>query len=112
MLQAMQKMMRHYGSDMVLIQETGRHSIRAFLQETRSRSQENARREISPLGEIRKGLHVYIGPVTPMAVTGDRIVFQQRVFEVRRAEPVMVGQEMAYCWGLCIEKGGEDEWGK
>lgn len=112
MLQAMQKMMRRYGSDMVLIRGNTWYSIRAFLQETRSHSQENTQREISPLGEIRKGLHVYIGPVLPMAEIGDRIVFQERVFEVRRAEPVMVGQETAYCWGLCVEKGGADEWGK
>ncbi len=112
MLRTMQKMIRQYGNDMVLAREDGSWQIRAFLQESRSKSQDNTQWEFSPLGQVRKGLHVYIGPATPMAEIGDRIVFQQRVFEVRRAEPVMVGSEKAYCWGLCVEKGDADQWDK
>lgn len=111
MLRAMEKMILRYGSEMVLIHDGQETSIRAFLQETQSRSQENAQREFSPLGEVYKGLHVYIGPVLPGAVIGDQIVYQGRNFEMRRAEPVMVGNEKAYVWGLCVEKGGESQWG-
>lgn len=96
---------------MVLRQESGEHEIRAFLQATRSRSKDHATREMTPLGEVAKGQYIYIGPVEPMAQTGDELLWQSRIFEVRRAEPVMVGEDPAYCWGLCVEKGGESTWG-
>lgn len=104
-------MIRRYGTTMALIHNGQETSVRAFLQETRSRSRENVDREISPLGEIPKGVYVYIGPVTPEATMGDRIVCQERCFEVRRAEIVMVGDHKAYCWGFCVEKGGDSQWG-
>ncbi len=107
----MQKLLRSYGNEMQLLQGEQTHSIRAFLQDTLSRSKENAQREFTPLGEIFKGQFVYIGPAEPMAAVGDTLVFQGRRFELRRAEPVMVGNLVAYCWGLCIEKGGDSTWG-
>lgn len=110
-LQGMKKLIGQYGSPMVLIHDGQEHEIRAFLQETGSRSQENAQREFSPLGEVYKGLYVYIGPVTPEAAEGDTILYRERRFELRRAELITVGAETAYCWGLCVEKGGESTWG-
>lgn len=111
MLGAMEKMIARYGTPMVLVQNGQERKIRAFLQETGSRSQENAQRAFSPLGEVPKGLYVYIGPVTPVAAAGDLLIFQQRIFELRRAETVMVGDQAAYCWGLCVQKGGDGTWG-
>ena len=63
---------------MTLVQGGNETQVRAFLQETRSRSQEYAQREFSPLGEICRGLYVYIGPAEPLAEMGDRIRFGQR----------------------------------
>ena len=100
-------MIRRYGNEMLLIQGEQRWTVRAFLQETRSKNLDNAQREFSPLGEICKGLYVYIGPADPLAGMGDRIKFRQRYFEVRRAEPVMVKDETVYCWALCVERGDE-----
>lgn len=111
MLRTMRKMIARYGTPMVLVQGGQEHPIRAFLQETGSRSQENAQREFSPLGEVYKGLYVYIGPVEPMAAAGDALILRRRRYELRRAEPVYVGGTVAYCWGLCVEKGGESTWG-
>lgn len=90
---------------MVLIRDGLRYHIRGFMQETRSKSQDNAQREFSPLGEVCLGLYTFIGPVEPLAMAGDRIEYQQRVFEVRRAEAVMMGNKTMYCWGLCVERG-------
>ena len=104
-------MIRRYGTAMVLVHDGQEQPIRAFLQETRSRSQGYVRREFTPLGEIPRGMYVYIGPVIPEAVAGDLILHGQRIFEVRRAEPVTVGDEKAYCWGLCVTKGGDRQWG-
>lgn len=108
---AMEQMIRRYGTAMVLVHDGQEQQIRAFLQETRSHSQENVRREISPLGEISRGMYVYIGPVTPEAAAGDLLLFRERIFELRRAESVMVGDHKAYCWGLCVEKGSDSQWG-
>ena len=102
-----EKMLRRYGNEMTLVQKSGATKVRAFLQETRSRSQEYAQREFSPLGEICRGLYVYIGPAEPLAEMGDRIRFGDRRFEVRRAEAVKVNDKTLYCWGLCVERGAD-----
>lgn len=107
----MRKLLRLYGNDMQLHHEGQTYAIRAFLQDTKSRSMENAQREFTPLGEVFKGRYVYIGPVTPAAAEGDTLRFQGRSFELRRAETVVVGGKAAYCWGLCVEKGGDSTWG-
>ena len=111
MLGAIAKMLGKFGTPMVLMQEGVEKPVRAFLQETGSKGQGSAEREISPLGTVPKGLYVYIGPAEPEAKPGDKLLWRQREFELRRAEPVMVGEKTAYCWGLCVEGGGPDQWG-
>lgn len=96
---------------MVLRKESGDHEIRAFLQETASRSRENTELEAGPLGRVPMGMFVYIGPAQPEAAVGDTLVFLDRCFELRRAEPVVVEGRKAYCWGLCVEKGSDTAWG-
>lgn len=100
-----------HGNEMLLTHGGQQHSIRAFLQETRSRSRENAQREFSSLGECFLGRYVYIGPAAPEAAVGDTLEFSGRSFSLRRAETVYVGGKAAYCWGLCVEKGGDTAWG-
>lgn len=85
--------------------------IRAFLQDTQSRGKENVKRDLFPLGQMGTGIYVYLGPVEPAAAAGDCITMDDRCFQVRRAENVMVGSKAVYRWGLCVEKGGEDTWG-
>ena len=102
-----EKMISQYGNHMVLVQKGKETTVRAFLQETRSRSQEYAQREFSPLGEICRGLFVYIGPAEPLVEMGDRIRFGNRQFEVRRTDPVKVADQTLYCWGLCVERGAD-----
>lgn len=111
MLHSIEQMILHFGTPMVLEKAGQLLPLRAFLQQTRSRSKENSQREFGILGEVPKGLYVYIGPAEPEAAVGDVIHFQQRIFQLRRAEPMMVGTKTAYIWGLCVEKGGEGTWG-
>ena len=105
-------MLRQYGTPMVLVQGEQQTQIRAFLQETRSKSIHGTQREFIPLGAVPKGIYVYIGPAQPVAEAGDLIQYQNKLLELRRAEPMMVGEAVAYCWGLCVEKGGDDQWGR
>ena len=111
MLRAIQKMIRRYGCAMVLCNSKGEHPIRAFLQETRSKSLDSIRRETAPLGEIPKGTYVYIGPADPAAQPGDTLQFQGKTYEFRRAELICARDSELYCWGLCVRKGSEGIWG-
>lgn len=112
MHKAVAKLMERYGSSMTLIQGETEHPIRGFLQETRSKSHENTYRRFSLLGETPMGMFVYLGPAEPMAHTGDQLIFRERRFELRRAEPVLAGDQPVYCWGMCIEKGEADIWAR
>lgn len=111
MHRTVEKLMQRYGTPMTLQKDGESFPIRAFLQDTQSRSQENAKQDMSPLGRIGTGMYVYMGPVEPAAAAGDYITMDGKCFQVRRAENVMVGSKAAYRWGLCVEKGGEDTWG-
>lgn len=111
MIGGIDKMLRQYGTPMTLIQGEQQTQVRAFLQETRSKSIHGTQREFIPLGEVPKGIYVYIGPVEPVAAAGDLIRYRDKLLELRRAESVMVGEAAAYCWGLCVEKGGDGQWG-
>ncbi len=104
------RLIGRYGNDMTLVHNGQKRAIRAFLQNSRSKSRENARREMLPFGEADGGLFVYLGPAEPAAVRGDQLVWQGRQFVLRRAEPVTVENRVVYTWGLCVEKGGEGSW--
>lgn len=110
MQRSIEQMMLRYGSAMVLANESGEHSIRAFVQETHSRSLDGIRRDIAALGEIPKGTYVYIGPVSPGAQKGDCLYYQDKTYEFRRTEQITLGDRQLYCWGLCVQKG-DDTWG-
>ena len=43
---------------------------------------------------------------------GETLEVGSREYMVRRLEPVYYGEEIAYYWGMCVEKGGEDNWGR
>lgn len=106
------KMIRQYGTTMVLVKDEQEQTIQAFLQETRSKSHENTDRTFSLLGEMPSGMFVYLGPADPAADVGDHLLYEERVFELRRAELIMAGEQALYCWGICVETGGDNIWGK
>jgi len=103
----MAKMLGHYGTEMILHRGDEAIVVRGFLQDTKSLSQSNLHRSYSALGEELRGMYRYIGPAEPMAQEGDTLQWAGRTFEIRRIEPVMQEDHILYCWGLCIERGGE-----
>lgn len=105
------KLIQRYGASMILMKNGEESSIRAFLQESRSKSTENTHRQFLPVGELPRGRYVYIGPAVPMAEIGDLLIWQDRVFEVRQAEAIVFADQPIYCWGLCVERGGDSVWG-
>ena len=55
---------------------------------------------------------MYIGPAEQEVAVGETLEVGGRDYMIRRGEPVYYGETGAYCWGMCVEKGGEDTWGQ
>ena len=55
---------------------------------------------------------MYIGPVEPAAEAGDTLSVDGKEYWLRRTELIRDGNGPVYCWGMCVEKGGEDTWGQ
>ena len=104
--------MERYGIPLTLCRGTESWQVRAFFQPVRSKSWDYSDSNYSPLGEIPRGRYIYIGPVEPEAQAGDTIRMGEKTYLVRRSEVVCDHHGAAYCWGLCLEKGGEDDWGR
>lgn len=87
-------------------------TYRGFFQPVRSKSWQYLEGNYSPLGEVPRGQYVYIGPVDQLLDVGETLEVGGKDYMVRRLEPVYYGEETAYLWGMCVEKGGEDTWGQ
>ena len=87
-------------------------TYRGFFQPVRSKSWQYLEGNFSPLGEVPRGQYVYIGPAEQKLDVGETLKVGDRDYMVRRLEPVYYGEDIAYYWGMCVEKGGEDHWGR
>ena len=112
MQQMVEKVLASYGSAVTLQKGEDTYAIRAFFQPVRSKSWQYLEGNYSPLGEIPRGQYVYIGPAEPKAEAGDTLVVEGSAYWLRRTELVRDSTGPVYCWGLCVEKGGEDNWGQ
>ena len=112
MEQMISKILNTYGTAVTLCRGGTDHEIRAFFQPVRSKSWSYLDGEYSPLGEIPRGQYVYIGPVEPGAEAGDSLIVGNKGYWLRRTELIYDANGPVYCWGMCVEKGGEDTWGQ
>ena len=87
-------------------------TYRGFFQPVRSKSWQYLEGNFSPLGEVPRGQYVYIGPAEQEISFGETLAVDGKDYMVRRVEPVYYGEEVAYYWAMCVEKGGEDTWGR
>lgn len=101
-----------YGSNLVLYHGGESYNMRAYFRPVQSKSWSYLEGEYSPLGEIPRGQYVYIGPVDPMAEVGDEIRINYITYRVRRSEVINGFTGPMYCWAMCVEKGGDDTWGR
>ena len=106
------KILNTYGMALKLCRGEQEYEIRAFFQPVRSKSWSYLDGEYSPLGEIPRGQYVYIGPVDPVAEAGDSLTVGGKGYWLRRTELIYDADGPVYCWGMCVEKGGEDTWGR
>ena len=105
------RILQTYGSPLMLEHEGESVEIRAFFQPVRSKSWQYLEGNYSPLGEIPRGQYVYLGPVLPAAKAGDTVRVGGKAYLLRRTELIRDNLGPVYCWGMCVEKGGEDTWG-
>ena len=112
MKEAVAEMMEKYGAAVTLCRGGKEWPVKAFFQSVRSKSWDFSDSDYSPLGEIPRGRYVYMGPLEPEAAAGDTIRVESKSYLVRRSEIVRDGKGPVYCWALCLEKGGEDSWGR
>ena len=87
-------------------------TYRGFFQPVRSKSWQYLEGNFSPLGEVPRGQYVYIGPAQQELSFGETLTVDGKDYMVRRVEPVYYAEEVAYYWAMCVEKGGEDTWGR
>lgn len=110
MRQLMDRLFGLYATEATLLQDRGERTVRVFLQSVNSRSWQNMEQVASPLGMIPRGQYVCILPAGT-AEEGDRLDVGGKVYLICRLAEMTVQSGSVYQWGLCREKGGEDNWG-
>lgn len=110
MVYAIEKVLRRYGSSLILRRSDKTVCFHGFLQHSGSKSWQNMERSFGPLGEIPRGQYVLLAPLDPELKEGDTLVQGTLETAICRLETVTVGDKAVYRWGLCTKKGGEDTW--
>lgn len=112
MQRMVKKIFESYGTALALRQDGKDEVFRGFLQPGKSISQSRAMQKVSPLGETSGDTYLFIGPVNLNVRVGDLLMQGEKYYELRQVETVMYRDEPIYIWGLCVEKGGVDNWGR
>ena len=103
-----EKLLRQHGIDIRMEERT----VRGLFQPVTGKLDRLATPEAGPLGMQSRQQYVYIGPAMPSAEEGDAVTVEGRTYWIRRGEQILDGNGPVYCWGMCVEKGGEDTWGQ
>lgn len=104
------RLLKQYGTRIVLFHDGEQVELKGFLQTGGSLSQRSAKRKMSPLGEIPGNQYLYIGPADSPAQPGDILLHNGRKYELWQLETILYCSEPIYHWGLCVEAGGADTW--
>lgn len=107
MQRMIEKILNYYGRDMVISRAGEEFPVRGFLQVVTGTAKQKTQVEVCPLGTVKQGRYVYIGPLEPRLQMEDTLMLDGTVYIVRQAENV----SGAYVWAMCVEKGSEDAWG-
>lgn len=106
-----EKLLRQYGVEMVLHNQDGDESVRALLQPVTGKNEHLAKLHRQVLGRENPMQYLYIGPVAPAPEVQGRIAVGEKEYRVRLVEQIHGAGESVYCWAMCVEKGGADQWG-
>ena len=105
-----ESIIEQYGSEIQAVRGDRTRCFRAFLQPVTSKSWQNMEKVFGHLGEGPRGQYLFIGPAAEEINDVDHLRCGGASYLVRRAEPILVGGEVLYLWGLCVRKGAEDPW--
>ena len=106
-----EKVLRKYGTPLVLRRYDGDREIHAVMQHTASLGWQNMQPVYSPLGEIPRGQYLLMVPLEPLLEKGDILCREDKWYTVRRVEKVWHRDQPIYCWCLCEERGRMRNWG-
>jgi hypothetical protein len=101
----LERVMARYGVAMVWRGADGEKNVRAFFQPATLRSWKVMKREVTALGSVPLGLYIYIGPASCRINVGDFLQVGQQEYRIQRVECIYDSKGLAYCWGLCAQKG-------
>lgn len=107
----MDEVFRRYGVDAQITSDARRQKVKVFFHSVNSRSWQNMERMFFPLGEIHRGQYICVLPIWAAAQAGDTVTVNGKSYKLRRVEEMFVKGASIYRWGLCVEKGGDDNWG-
>ena len=110
MRRMIEKILRQFGMEVTVNRSGESWTVRAFLQPVLTHGQQNIRREVLALGYVPAGQYTYVGPTEPEIQEGDLLTVGEDTYVLRRAEVIRDAQGPAYCWGMCVRKGGDDTW--
>ena len=110
MVRRFTRLLRRYGTELLLRNGNQTRYVRGVLFSVNSRSWQNMERAFVSLGEIPRGQYICILPADTEVEAGCFVAVDGLVYEFRRVEPVRFGAKRVYLWCLCVEKGGEDIW--
>ena len=111
MREYVEKILKQFGSTVVLERGEKKETMRGFLYPVESFSWQNLEKEVSPLGEASRRQYGYLVPVGTGILEGDTLAGGGKRYRVRRAQVFVYRDESIYQWGICVEKEENDVWG-
>lgn len=100
-----------YGSPATICGAAGEMAVQVFFHSVNSTAWQNMERVFSPLGEVPRGQYICVLPADIAAEPEDMLTVNGRSYLLRSVEEMAVFTGPLYKWALCVEKGGEDNWG-
>lgn len=111
MRKLVEKIFRRYGVP-ITVQETSGISITyGFLENMATSAKRHILPEYSPLGQIPQGHYLMLLPINKVRV-GKQVMYNGKMYIMRRVERVCLGSTAIYDWCLCEERGETDKWGQ
>ena len=100
-----------YGVDAVLHSASGSRAVKVFFHSISSSAWQNVDRQFCALGEVPRGRYLCVMPADADAAVEDILTVHGKNYLLRRVERMYSFTGAVYCWGICVEKGSEDQWG-
>lgn len=107
MRRMVEKILRQYGTSV----EYRGQTVRAFFQPVTGKLERLALAQQEVPGRENKKRYVYIGPVEPVPCEDELLDVGGTSYRIRSVQHIYGGGEPVYIWAMCVEKGGEDDWG-